>query len=177
MSVKCPAGFLPDPNANLPSKPDKSSTLNKDGTYVRLKYEWKKADNESPASCGCGQKCAFNMTYGTTATGNISITPLGFGGGVGTGDIITTELSVEVGSEKYEYVGIKVFLEEIKETGTYETRGGFVKSGLYAKIKFAFRFLRYGPAAIIPAIQYNDPDKIETKQIKAAWKICRKPCS
>jgi len=173
MSVECSTGFSPDPEARLPSKPADSTTLQANNTYVRLRYEWERADNTAPASCGCGQQCTFNMTYGVTSEGNVVVAPFGLGGGVGGGEVTTNELSVDVGSREYEYVGIKVILKETREMGTYTNSGGFQKGGLWSKIKFAWNFIRHGPAAIIPTLTYNAPDKTETRFIQAAWKICK----
>lgn len=116
------------------------------------------------------------MTYGVTSEGNVVVTPLGLGGDVGVGVVTTTEISVDVGSREYEYVGIKVVLKETREMGTCTTSGGFQKGGLWSKIKFAWNFKKNGLAAIIPILTYNAPEKTETRFIQAAWKICRKPC-
>ena len=45
MSVECPTGFSPDPEARQPSKPADSTTLQANNTYVRLRYEWERVDN------------------------------------------------------------------------------------------------------------------------------------
>ena len=176
MPVPCPPGFSPDPTSQLPSKPGDSMTRN-NGTYVRLKYEWEKADGTANASCGCGQKCTFNMTYGVSSDGSVTVSIGGSGGSIGAGQTTSTELSVDVGSTEYEYVGIKCVLKETKETGTYTTSGGFYKNrGWWSKVKLIWNLAWHGGAALIPTLTDNAPDKTETKYIQAAWKICRKPC-
>jgi hypothetical protein len=177
MSVECPAGYSPDPDNKMPSKPSDSITVKNNSTYVRLKCEWKRADNSVALSCGCGQQCVFTMNCSYTTEGNVSVSVGGSGGGVGAGTTKGNEISINVGSKEYEYIGYPMVLEETKETGTVTISGGFVKGGLWSKIKFAWRFAKYGLAALLPNMIYNPPDEIETRELYAAWKICRKPCS
>ena len=177
MSVECPPGFESDPTLRLPSKPRDSITTDDDtGTYVRTTYEWVEQDNTARASCGCGQSCGFNMTYGVNAEGHIIVTPGGVGGDIGGGETTSTELNINVGSEEFEYVGIKCVLQETIETGEFSTSGGFQEDTLWNRVKFAWNFLFDGPAAIVPTITYEDPDDTEINFIQAGWKICRKPC-
>lgn len=177
MSIQCPPGFESDPTSRLPSKPKDSITRNDaTGTYIRTKYEWIEQDNTARASCGCGQLCGFNMTYGVSTEGHLIMTLGGSGGDVGAGEITTTELNINVGSEEFEYVGIKCVLQETIETGEFTTSGGFLKDTFWNRVKFAWNLLFNGPAAIIPTITYEDPDDEESFFIQAGWKICRKPC-
>lgn len=171
MAITCPPGFSLDPENALPSKPKDSLDLKKNNAYSKVKYEWEKADNSAPTSCGCGQQCNFNMTYGTSADGSITLTPYGVGGSVGVSSVQTTELSVDVGSKEFEYVGTKVLLKETTETGTYSSS----RTGFLASVRLAWRIMWYGLSGAIPQITF-DLDDTEVKYIQAAWLVCRKPC-
>lgn len=172
MSLECPAGFS---SAPLPTTPPATQTLLPPDKYQRTSYEWVLADNLTPPSCACGQTASFNFSYGVSSDGSVSIQPFGLGGTVGGSDITSTELSVNVGGDGYEYVGLKVVLKETKESGTYSTSGGFSSGGFFAKIGFFFSLLRHGLAAVVPTMNFNRQN-VEEKYIKAAWKLCKKRC-
>lgn len=172
MSLECPAGFSP---TQLPTTPPATQTLLPPNKYQRISYEWELADNLAPPSCACGQTATFNFAYGVSSDGTISVTPFGVGGGVGGSDITATELSVNVGGDGYEYIGYKVVLKKITESGTYTTSGGFTSGGFFAKIGFFFSYLRNGLAAVVPTMTFNR-GTITEEFIQAAWKLCRKPC-
>ena len=177
MSVQCPDGFSPDSTNALASKPDDSCTLDNDNnTYVRLKYEYERAQGMADVAIGCGQKGTFAMSYGINSSGGVSVTPGGVGGSVSAGEVSEVGVSVEVHSQEFEYVGIPLVLKETREEGTFTKSGGFSGGGFWAKVKFAWEFIWHGPAALIPTMSYNEPDEIKERYLFAAWLICRKPC-
>jgi hypothetical protein len=174
MPVDCATGFT---QYSAPSVPSGSFNKQADGTYTRVTYDLELADASTPAVCGCGQKATFNFGYGTTSEGQISITPVGIGGGVAAGEVGYTEVSVDVGGDDFEYMGYKVVVTEKTESGiTATTSGGFAGSGFFSRLKAIVAILIDGPAALVPTITYSAPAKTETKSIVAGWKICRKPC-
>ncbi len=180
MAVECLKGWILHTGPSTP--PDSNTiqggpTITDGATYVRVSYEWELADNSTPPTCACGQACTFNFGYGYNSEGSIEVAPWGVGGGVGGGITGYTELSVNVGPDKYEYIGYKVVLKQTTETGTVTTSGGFLKGkGFWYKVKTAFRVLWHGAGALIPSVTYNPPHTTTTKHIQAAWKICKKQC-
>lgn len=173
MAVDCPSGWQ---QHSGPTTPAGSRTLNADDTYTHVSYEWVLADNSTPPTCGCGQAATFNFGYGYNAGGEITVAPWGVGGAVAAGITGYTELSVNVGPDAFEYIGYKVVLKEKTESGTVTRSGGFSGGGLLNKLRFAWRFIRHGPAAIVPTLTYNAPTSTVERYTQAAWKVCKRPC-
>jgi hypothetical protein len=173
MPLSCPDGWT---SHTMPATPAGSSQLNAGDTYTRVSYEWELADNSTPLTCACGQTATFNFGYGYNDQGNITVEPLGVGGGVSAGTTGYTELGINVGGDGFEYIGYKIVLKETTETGTVTKSGGFAGDGFIEKVTAFFRVLRYGVGALLPTIIYNAPSSTTVKYTLAGWKTCRRAC-
>lgn len=167
----CDTGWIQD---SIPSTPDGVFHTAPPNLWERVTYSWEPANNGPRQTMGCGQTGQFNYYFemGESATIEVGFSEkVSIAGGVSYTTNEGTGNAINVGAPGFEFIGTPIVLVMTRESGTYETSGGFGIGWLRA----LWRFVWNGPAGLLPSMVYTTT-KTETIYIRCGWLICKKPC-
>jgi hypothetical protein len=167
----CDNGWTLD---SIPSTPDPVFRTNPPNQWERVQYVWEPANNCSRSVMGCGQTGQFNYYFelGESATIEVGFSEkIGVSGGVSYSATQGNGNAVNVGGPGYEYMGTPIVLKMTRESGTYETSGGF-GIGWWTAL---WRFFWHGPAGLLPRMEFKT-EKTEEIYLRCGWMICKRPC-